>query len=82
MSKINKLLNKFLENPIKNDLTFKELETLLLSLGYIKIKGSGSRVKFYHGDKNNLISLHKPHPSPVLKKYLIKQIQNKLREVL
>ena len=30
---------------------------------------------------DNLINLHKPHPSNILKVYLIKQIQEKLKEV-
>ena len=82
MSKKDKLLLKFLENPPKKDLTFKELNTLLISLGFIKIEGAGSAVKFYNKDKDLLINLHKPHPSNILKVYLIKQIQNKLKEFL
>ena len=74
MSKKDKLLLKFLENPPKKDLTFKELNTLLISLGFIKIEGAGSAVKFYNKDKDLLINLHKPHPSDILKVYLIKQI--------
>ena len=81
MSKKDKLLLKFLENPPKKDLTFKELNTLLISLGFIKIEGAGSAVKFYNKNKDLLINLHKPHPSDILKVYLIKQIQNKLKEI-
>jgi predicted RNA binding protein YcfA (HicA-like mRNA interferase family) len=82
MSKKDKLLLKFLENPPKKDLTFKELNTLLTYLGFIKIEGAGSAVKFYNKDKDLLINLHKPHPSDILKVYLVKQIQNKLKEFL
>ncbi len=81
MSKKVKLLKKFLEIPPKKNLTFDELETLLLSCGYIKLEGKGSAVKFYHKDKDNLINLHKPHPQNILKVYLVKQIQQKLKEV-
>jgi len=81
MSKKEKLLKKFLEVPPKQDLTFNELETLLLSCGYTKLAGKGSAVKFYNEEKDNLINLHKPHPSNVLKTYLVKQIQEKLKEV-
>ena len=82
MSKKDKLLTKFLENPPRKDLTFKELTTLLLSLDFEKIEGAGSAVKFYNKEKNLLINLHKPHPSDILKVYLIKQIQNKLKEII
>ena len=82
MSKKDKLLAKFLENPPRKDLTFKELSTLLLSLDFEKIEGTGSAVKFYNKEKDLLINLHKPHPSDILKVYLIKQIQNKLKEII
>ena len=82
MSKKDKLLIKFLENPPRKDLTFKELSTLLLSLNFEKIEGAGSAVKFYNKDKDLLINLHKPHPSDILKVYLVKQIQSKLKEII
>ncbi len=72
MSKKDKLLTKFLENPPRRDLTFKELTTLLLSLDFEKIEGAGSAVKFYNKEKDLLINLHKPHPSDILKVYLVK----------
>jgi predicted RNA binding protein YcfA (HicA-like mRNA interferase family) len=71
-----------LTQPIKKDLTFNELKTLLTSLGYQKIQGSGSRVKFYHQQHDSLINLHMPHSNNVLKEYLIRQIQEKLKELL
>ncbi len=80
MSKKDKLLKKFLEIPPKKDLTFEELESLLCSCGYKKLEGKGSAVKFYHQTKDVLINLHKPHPSTILKVYLIRQIRSKLEE--
>ena len=81
MSKKDKLLKKFLEKPIRKDLTFDELSSLLIGCGYIKIEGKGSAVKFYNKKEDNLINLHKPHPSNILKVYLVKQIQVKLKEI-
>ena len=81
MSKKEKLLKKFLQIPIKRDLTFSELETLLIAFGYMKIEGAGSAVKFFNKQKDNLINLHKPHPSDILKVYLVKQIQLKLKDL-
>ena len=81
MSKKDKLLTKFLEVPPRKNLTFNKLATLLGSCGFINLEGSGSAVKFYHKEKDILINLHKPHPSNMLKIYLIKQIQSKLLEV-
>ena len=82
MSKKDKILTKFLENPPRRDLTFKELTTLLLSLDFEKIEGAGSAVKFYNKEKDLLINHHKPHSSDILKVYLVKQIQNKLKEII
>ena len=82
MSKQNKLISKFLEIPPKKDLTFKELSSLLISLNFEKIEGAGSAVKFYNKEKDLLINLHKPHPSDILKVYLVKQIQIKLKEFI
>ncbi len=82
MSKKDKLLTKFLENPPRKDLTFKELSSLLCTLDFKKIEGAGSAVKFYNESKDVLINLHKPHPSDILKVYLVKQIQSKLKEII
>ena len=81
MSKKDKLLKKFLAVPIKRDLTFSELSTLLIACGFIKIEGAGSAVKFFNKSKDILINLHKPHPTDILKVYLVKQIQEKLKEI-
>jgi len=79
MSKKDKLLKKFTEIPVRKDLTFSELEILLGQLGFTKRDGSGSRVKFVKGEW--LINLHKPHPDDTLKVYVVKQIQEKLKEL-
>jgi hypothetical protein len=81
MSKKDKLLKKFLEIPPKKNLTFNELEVLLISCGFSKIDGAGSAVKFYNKDKDLFINLHRLHPSNILKVYLVKQIQIKLKEI-
>ena len=82
MSKQTKLLNKFLAIPIKRDLTYPELKTLLESLGYQEHEGAGSRVSFSHPILDDMIDLHKPHPNNELKLYQAKQIQKKLREIV
>lgn len=81
MSKKDKLLKRFLASTVKKDLTFDELETLLVGCGFIKLEGDGSAVKFYHQKRDVLINLHKPHPSNILKIYIVKQIQTKIKEL-
>lgn len=78
MSKIEKLIIKFKENP--KDLTWEELVKILAYFGFTEInkkgKTGGSRVKFSN-ENNNIINLHKPHPSNIVKQYVIKQILEK-----
>ena len=82
MSKKEKLLKRFTAVPPKSDLTYDELKTLLESLGYQKIEGSGSRVKFFNEAIRDLILLHKPHPGNILNKATIRDVQKKLKKIL
>ncbi|HLP46690.1 MAG TPA: type II toxin-antitoxin system HicA family toxin [Candidatus Deferrimicrobium sp.] len=82
MSKKEKLIKKFTTVPVKSDLTYTDLKTLLESLGYKEIEGSGSRVKFFNEEIRDLILLHKPHPGNILNKATIKDIQKKLKNIM
>jgi predicted RNA binding protein YcfA (HicA-like mRNA interferase family) len=79
MSKIEKLIEKFKSNP--TNFTWFELVKILNHLGYFekttKGKTGGSRVKFVN-EETDIINLHKPHPSNIVKQYVIKQIIEKL----
>jgi predicted RNA binding protein YcfA (HicA-like mRNA interferase family) len=79
MSKKEKLLQKFLTVPVRNDLTFNELKTLLQALGFEMKEGKGSRVKFFHNEKKLIVSTHKPHPNPELCEEFIKDVQLMLK---
>ena len=79
MSKKEKFLKKFQTTPVRNDLTFSELKTLLLGLGFEMKEGKGSRVKFFHEEKKLIISTHKPHPNPELCEEFIKDLQQILK---
>ena len=80
MSKKEKLLERFKTKP--SDFTWAELNGMLSGLGYELLtvgKTGGSRVKFLH-PVHPSINMHKPHPTPVLKKYQIKQIKELLKK--
>jgi hypothetical protein len=80
MSKQEKLLKRFLSVPV--NFTWQELIALLAGLGYVQVKAGrtgGSRVRFdRHGGVP--IILHRPHPSPLLKRYQIEQIIQMLKQ--
>ena len=80
MSKLEKEIERLKSKP--KDYTYEEAKSLLNKLGYIennKGKTSGSRVEFKdsYGRK---VTLHKPHPSNVIKTYQINKIVKDLKE--
>lgn len=80
MSKREKLMQRFLSKPA--DFTWNELKSLLEGLGYTLSDGGrtgGSRVRFLHPQHPPVI-LHKPHPTPVLKRYVIEQVAEFLKK--
>lgn len=81
MTKLDKLKIRLLQKP--KDFTYEELSSLLLKLGYEELKlgkTSGSRVAFCHAVTSHIIRLHRPHPSNIIKSYLIRQIIEELEK--
>ena len=78
MSKKDKLIKRF--QTIPKDFHWDELTVLMQYLGFVELQGSGSRVKFYNKNVECLIQLHKPHPSKIIKKYMMKEILSTLRK--
>lgn len=79
MSKKDKLIDRVLKQP--KDFTFDEMESLLSYFGYeLKQSGTGSGVKFIKDGSNEVINFHKPHPSGILKRYVLGQVIEKLRK--
>jgi hypothetical protein len=71
--KRQKTLEKIFENPIRSDIKWSEVESLLLSLGSTIMEGSGSRARI---ELNNIkFHLHKPHPRPCLKKCQVRDLR-------
>ena len=81
MGKKEKQIKRLLSKP--KDFTFKELSSLLETLGYTKDnkgKTSGSRIAFINPATSCIIRLDKPHPGNELKAYLLNYIIDKLKE--
>ena len=80
MSRLEKEIDRLKSKP--KDYTYDEAKSLLNKLGFFennKGKTSGSRVEFKdsYGRK---VTLHKPHPSNVIKTYQIYKIVKDLKE--
>jgi hypothetical protein len=80
MSRYIKLIKRFLAKP--RDFTYDELVTLLQGFGYQELKvgkTSGSRTAFFNEKNKNIIRLHRPHPSKVLKHYQLNDVERELK---
>jgi len=80
MSQVQKLIASLLSFP--TDFTWEELVKILNHFGFKEIKKGktgGSRRKFSNSDKQ-IISLHKPHPGKILKRYQLDDVINVLKE--
>ena len=77
MSKTEKLIEKLISPTVM--MTWDDLATLLGRLGYTMKQGDGSRVKFSNSKPEEMINLHKPHPSNELKRYVKAQVIEKLK---
>lgn len=73
MAKPDKLLTKLQRKPAPSDFTWRELTSVLQSLGCVVLSGKGSRRKFHHPPTNLILSLHEPHPNPEIKRYMINE---------
>ena len=79
MNKREKLIKRFRTLP--KDFTFEEVEALFVGYGFtLENKGatSGSRVKFYNEKNQYSYIMHKPHPSNIIKGYMMRDILNYL----
>ena len=79
MGKHDKTLARMSKKPTPSDIAWKDMEAALKHLGYEVVRGRGSRSKFYHKQKNLLISCHEPHPQPDVDKGCVADIVEHLR---
>lgn len=77
MTKLDKLKAGLLQKP--KDFRFEESEALLIGLGYQEKetgKTAGSRRLFINHQTKSIIRIHNPHPSSILKTYVILDVIN------
>jgi predicted RNA binding protein YcfA (HicA-like mRNA interferase family) len=79
MTKQQKALAKLTASPIPANVKWDELKSVLEHLGYTMLTGGGSRRKFFHAEKNDLIICHAPHPSPDVDKGCIADVVEHLK---
>lgn len=63
--------------PTRSDVTWPEVESLLLAVGAVVREGRGSRVRVCLGEL--ILSLHAPHPQKEMRKYAVEQVREFLK---
>jgi hypothetical protein len=79
----DKFRTRLLRKPTPKDITWTELRSYLLSLGFEEVQGSGSRVRFSlqadSGERGLMIRLHRPHPEKVCGPLMIRDVAQTLK---
>jgi predicted RNA binding protein YcfA (HicA-like mRNA interferase family) len=81
MAQVDKIIERIKSKPTPRNIKWDDLVTVLKHLGYKVMTNSGSRIKFYKAEKNNMINLHRPHPGNEVKPCFIEYVREKLEEI-
>lgn len=78
-SKQKRTLASVFKDPVSASLVWKDIESLLVSVGAEVIEGNGSRVRFH---KDGVIAaFHRPHPKKEAKPYQVRDARAFLRQL-
>lgn len=81
MAQADKIIEKIKARPTPSNIRWDELVLALKHLGYDMILNKGSSRKFYCAQKDNMISLHQPHPGNEVKPFYIKLVRETLTDI-
>ena len=73
-TKHRKTLEAIFADPVIGTIVWRDVESLLEALGAAISEGSGSRVRFTINDVT--LFIHRPHPQPEAKKYVIRNVRD------
>lgn len=74
----DKLLDAIFDDPIRANIRWRDVESLIRKLGGSVAYGGGSRVKFILNDIE--WRFHSPHPQREAKKYAVRELREFLRQ--
>jgi len=75
-SRNKKTLTAIFQEPVRSDINWSEIESLLISLGAEVSEGSGSRVRVALNGVRAVF--HRPHPKKITDKGAIKSVRRLL----
>lgn len=78
-SKQKRTLASVFKDPVSASMVWKDIESLLISVGADVIEGNGSRVRFHKGGV--IASFHRPQPKKEAKPYQIRDARTFLKQL-
>jgi hypothetical protein len=78
LSKKDKLRERLFRLP--KDFTWDELTSVLGYYGYEQLPSKGTSARKFVDGNNHIISLHKPHPGNICKKYVLEIIISAIKD--
>ena len=78
-SKQKRTLIQVFKDPVSATMVWKDIESLLISVGAEVIEGNGSRVRFYNDGV--IAAFHRPHPKKEAKPYQVRDARNFLKQI-
>ncbi len=73
-----KTLEAIFENPLRSDITWKDIEALFIACGAELSEGRGSRIRVELGGVRAVF--HRPHPQRTTDKGAVKSVRRFLKE--
>jgi hypothetical protein len=78
-SKQKRTLLAIYTDPVSASVVWKDIESLLISIGAEVIEGNGSRVRFHR--EGIIASFHRPHPKKEAKPYQVRDARAFLKQL-
>lgn len=74
-----KTLKAVFAEPVRPNITWSDVESLLVAVGCRVVEGSGSRVRFEC--KGIIAAFHRPHPAKEAKRYQVRDAREYLMKL-
>ena len=74
-----KTLEAVFADPVKSNIAWADIESLMVAVGCRVIEGSGSRVRFEF--KGIIAAFHRPHPAKEAKRYQVRDTREYLTKI-
>jgi HicA toxin of bacterial toxin-antitoxin, len=73
-----KTLRRVFADPVRSDITWRDVESLLVALGAKLTQGRGSRIRVELNERG--ANIHRPHPRKEVKAWMIRRLRGFLIE--